>query len=177
MSSLPNKETVTAEQLIKQLQALPDQINRASVLALNRTATFIKKTGAAEISAAQRFKIKIIRDRIRIVRASKKNLFALLYCDFRGIRADKLGTPRQTQPGAVAGGQLFSGAFVARLRNDKTPGIYRRVTKKRFPIKAERIEIFEKAENIMQGICNKEAQKVFNERFAHEITRITGGLL
>ena len=170
-------ETVTAEQLIEMFHALPEQVNRASVLALNRTATFIKRTGAAEISAANRFKLKIIRDRIRIIRASRKKLYAFLHCDFTGIRADKLGQPRQTPPGAVAGGQLFSGAFVAKLNRDKTPGIYRRVTKKRFPVKAERIEIYEEAHKVMQGVCDGAAQKVFDERFSHELSRITGGLL
>ena len=162
--------------LFEKIHALPEQVNRATILALNRTAEFLKSRVSKEISTEQRIKLKLIRDRIRIFRAHKMNLASLLNCDFRGVRASDLGKPRQTKPGAVVGNRLFKGAFVATLKKSKEPGVYRRTTKKRFPLKAERIEIFDDALRIVQDLCGDEARAVFEKRFLHELERITGGI-
>lgn len=163
--------------ILERIHALPEHVNRASILALNRTTEFLKSRVSKEISYEQRIKLKLIRDRIRIFRAHKMNLASLLNCDFRGIRASDLGNPRQTKPGAVVGNRLFKGAFVATLKKSKEPGVYRRTTKDRFPLKSERIEIFNDALQIIQELCGDEAMAVFEKRFLHELSRITGAIL
>ena len=107
--------------LFEKIHALPEQVNRATILALNRTAEFLKSRVSKEISTEQRIKLKLIRDRIRIFRAHKMNWSSLLHCDFRSIRASDLGKPRQTKPGTVVGNRLFKGAFVATLKKSKEP--------------------------------------------------------
>ena len=163
--------------ILERIHVLPEHVNRASILALNRTTEFLKSRVSKEISYEQRIKLKLIRDRIRIFRAHKMNLASLLNCDFRGIRASDLGSPRQTKPGAVVGNRLFKGAFVATLKKNKEPGVYRRTTKDRFPLKSERIEIFNDALQIIQELCDDEAMAVFKKRFLHELSRITGAIL
>jgi hypothetical protein len=130
-----------------------------------------------ELSAEKRLKLKLIRDRISIARANKKNLQSLLNCNFRGIYARDLGSMRQTPEGAKAGGQLFPGAFVATLRKGAKSGIYRRKTKKRFPVKSVTIPIFDEAMKIVEELVGDEARSVFEKRFRHEISRITGALV
>jgi hypothetical protein len=130
-----------------------------------------------ELSAEKRLKLKLIRDRISIARANKKNLQSLLNCNFRGVLARDLGSMRQTPEGAKAGGQLFPGAFVATLRKGAKAGIYRRKTKKRFPVKSVTIPIVDEAAKIIEELLGDEARSVFEKRFKHEVSRLTGALV
>lgn len=104
------------QRIIDSIHALPEQVNQAMSLALNRTAEWLKGQTSKAISKEQRIKLKLIRDRIRISRANKRSLQSLLNCDFRGVRAIDLGNPRQTQLGTIAGGRLFRHAFIAKLK-------------------------------------------------------------
>jgi hypothetical protein len=128
------------------------------------------------LSAEKRIKLKAIRDRISITRANKKNLQSLLNCNFRGILARDLGSMRQTPEGAKAGGQLFPGSFIASLKPGAKAGIYRRKGKARFPVKSVTIPIFEEAIKIIEELVGDEARSVFEKRFRHEISRLTGAI-
>jgi hypothetical protein len=165
------------EKIVGSINALPEQVGQAAALALNRTAEWLKGQVSKEISAEKRIKLKLIRDRISIAGANKKNLQSLLNCNFRGILARDLGSMRQTPEGAKAGGQLFPGAFVATLRKGAKAGIYRRKGKERFPVKSVTIPIFDEAMKIVKELVGDEARSVFEKRFKHEISRITGALV
>jgi hypothetical protein len=84
---------------------------------------------------------------------------------------------RQTSEGAKAGGQLFPGSFIASLKPGAKPGIYRCKTKKRFPVKSVAIPIFDEATKIIEELVGDEARSVFEKRFKHEISRLTGALV
>jgi hypothetical protein len=162
------------EKIVSSINALPEQVAQASVFALNRTAEWMKSQVSKNLSVEKRIKLKIIRDRINMKRADKRNLQSLLNCNFRGILARDLGSMTQTPASAKAGGQLFPGAFIATLRKGAKAGIYRRKTKKRFPVKAVTIPIFEEATKIISELVGDEARSVFEKRFLHEIKRMTG---
>jgi hypothetical protein len=165
------------EKIVSSINALPEQVAQAATLALNRTADWMKGQVSKELSAEKRIKLKAIRDRIFILRANKKNLQSLLNCNFRGIFARDLGSMRQTPAGAKAGGQIFPGSFIATLKPGAKQGIYRRKTKKRFPVKSVTIPIFNEATKIIEELVGNEARSVFEKRFRHEIGRLTGALL
>jgi hypothetical protein len=165
------------EKIVSSINALPEQVSQAAMFALNRTAEWMKGRVSKELSAEKRLKLKLIRDRIAISRANKKNLQSLLNCNFRGIYARDLGSMRQTPEGAMAGGQLFKGAFIASLKPGAKAGIYRRKTKKRFPVKSVTIPIFDEAMKIIEELIGDEARSVFEKRFKHEILRLTGVLV
>jgi hypothetical protein len=164
------------EKIVDSINALPEQVVQAVMFSLNRTAEWMKGQISKELSAEKRFKLKLIRDRIAISRANKKNLQSLLNCNFRGIQARDLGSLKQTPAGAKAGNQLFPGAFVATLKPGAKPGIYRRKTKKRFPVKSVTIPIFYEATKIIEELVGDEARSVFEKRFKHEISRLTGAI-
>jgi hypothetical protein len=84
---------------------------------------------------------------------------------------------RQTPEGAKAGGQLFQGSFIASLKPEAKAGIYRRKTKKRFPVKSVTIPVFNEAMKIIEKLAGDEARSVFEKRFKHEISRLTGALV
>jgi hypothetical protein len=164
------------ERIVNNINALPEHVRQASVFALNRTAEWMKSRVAKELSAEKRIKLKIIRDKIKIARANKKNLQSLLNCNFRGVLARDLGGATQTKAGAKAGGVIFPGSFVASLKPGAKAGIYKRKTKKRFPIKSVTIPIFDEASKILSELIGDEAKDVFEKRFLHEIKRITGAI-
>jgi hypothetical protein len=162
------------EEISAHIMALPGQLNRAAILALNRTAEWLKGKTASEVSRAKRIKLKLIRDRIRIARANKQSLQTLLNCNFGGILARDLGPMKQTPAGASVAGQVFPGAFIATLQKKVgKSGMYRRVGKERFPVRAVRMPIKE-ATDILVELLEQEAGDVFKRRFLHEIKRITG---
>jgi hypothetical protein len=165
------------EKIVGAINALPEQVQQASIFALNRTAEWMKGQVSKNLSAEKRLKLKIIRGKIKIARANKKNLQSLLNCDFRGILARDLGSMKQTSEGAKAGGQLFPGSFITSLKSGAKAGIYRRKTKKRFPLKSVTIPIFDEATKIIEELVGDEARSVFEKRFKHEISRLTGALI
>jgi hypothetical protein len=165
------------EKIVSSINVLPEHVSRAAIFALNRTAEWMKGQVSKNLSAEKRLKLKLIRDRIAIVRANRKNLQSLLSCSFRGILARDLGSMRQTSEGAKAGGQLFPGSFIASLKPGAKAGIYRRKGKARFPVKSVTIPIFDEAMKIVEELVGDEARPVFEKRFKHEISRLTGVLL
>jgi hypothetical protein len=165
------------EKIVGSINALPDQVTQAAIFALNRTAEWMKGQVTRGISEEKRIKLKAVRDRVSIARANKKNLQSLLNCNFRGILARDLGSMRQTPEGAKASGQLFPGSFIASLKPGAKEGIYRRKTKKRFPVKSVTIPIFAEAMKIMEELVGDEARSVFEKRFKHEISRLTGAFV
>ena len=165
------------EDIIRTINALPEQVTRAAALSLNRVADWMKSQTSRTISKEQRIKLKLIRDRIKVSRASKRSLQSLLNCDFQGVKAIDLGKPRQTKPGTVVAGRLFKHAFIARLKKGGAEGVYRRVGKKRFPLISARVEIYDDAVNIVSDLLGTEAGAVFEKRFVHEIQRLTGAMV
>jgi hypothetical protein len=164
------------EKIVKCIDVLPEQVAQISVLALNRTAEWMKGQVSKNLSAEKRIRLKIIRDRISMKRADRRNLQSLLNCDFRGIFARDLGSLSQTPVGAKAGGRIFEHAFLAKLKPGAKTGMYRRKTKKRFPVKAVTIPIFEEATKILSELIGDEARSVFEKRFLHELKRATGAI-
>jgi hypothetical protein len=168
---------VQIEKIIGSINVLPEHVTQAALFSMNRTAEWMKGQVSKELSADKRIKLKLIRDRIQIARANKKNLQALLDCNFKGILARDLGSLRQTPAGAMAGGKLFEHSFIATLRKGWKPGVYRRKDKRRFPVLSVRVSIFEEASKIIEELAGDEARAVFEKRFRHEIFRLSGALV
>jgi hypothetical protein len=162
------------EKITANIAALPHQVSQAAALALNRTAEWLKGQVAKELSKEKRIKLKIIRDRIKIVRTNSSELRSLLDCDFKGVLARDLGSMKQLSVGASVAGQVFPGAFIATLRKGSKPGMYRRITKERFPVRSVRVPIIDEATAILSDLVGDEVAAVFEKRFEHEIKRITG---
>lgn len=164
------------KKIIADLNAMPDQVQQASIFALNRTAEWMKGQTAKEISAEKRLKLKAIRDRITIARANKRNPQATLSCNLKSVFVKDLSNVRQTPAGVVADGRLYPHAFIATLKKGGKSGVYRRVGKTRFPVKSVTVPICDEASKIIGNLAGNEAQRVFEKRFFHEIKRITGAI-
>lgn len=164
------------KKIISDLNAMPDQVRQASIFAMNRTAEWMKGRLAKDISAEQRLKLKLIRDRIVMQRANKRDPQATLSCNFKSVYVKDLSNIKQTPVGVSAGGKVYPHAFIATLKKGGKSGVYRRTTKKRFPVKSVTISIFDEASRIVENLIGTEAKQVFEKRFFHEIKRATGAI-
>lgn len=163
--------------ILKTINALPEQIQKATILSLNRTAEWLKGRVAKEISREKRVKLKIIRDKIQLLKADKRYIRSHLKCHLQDIPVMQLGGVRQNAVGTTAGGVLYPHAFIATLRKGVgKPNVYRRLTTKRFPVKVVRLSIYEIASKLIRDLLGTETKQVFEKRFLHEITRISGAL-
>ena len=163
------KQTVN---IIKAIDALPEQSLIATIFALNRTAEWLKGHLSKEISAQKRVKLKLIRDRISVRRANRRNPQAQLACRFKSVFVKDLSGVRQTPIGVSAGGKVYPHAFIATLQKGGKPRVYRRKTTKRIPVKSVTIPIFDDAVKSIEYLIGAEAAKVFERRFLHEIRKM-----
>ena len=164
------------DKIISDLNVMPDHVRQASLFALNRTAEWMKGQLASDISSEKRIKLKIIRDRIVMQRANKRNTQASLSCNFKSVYVKDLSSVRQTPIGVMAGGKMYPHAFIATLKKGGKPSVYRRTTKKRFPVKSVTVDIFDDATQRIENLIGIEARQVFEKRFFHEIKRATGAI-
>ncbi|MCR4623230.1 MAG: phage tail protein [Alphaproteobacteria bacterium] len=95
------------KKIVSDLNAFPNQVQQASIFALNRTAEWMKGKLAKDISAEQRIKLKLIRDRISMQRANKRNPQAQLSCNFKSVYVKDLANVKQTPTGVIVGGIMF----------------------------------------------------------------------
>lgn len=65
------------KRIVTDINAMPEQVQQASIFALNRTAEWMKGRLAKDISAEQRVKLKMIRDRIVMQREKSASATSL----------------------------------------------------------------------------------------------------
>lgn len=162
--------------ILETINALPFQVQKATILALNRTAEWLKGQVSKEISKEKRIKLKIIRDKIKLLKADRRNTEANLNCSFKNVPIIQLGKVSQNNIGTSVGSMMFPHAFIATMHKGGRQNVYRRTTKKRFPVKVVGIPIYESATKIVGNLLGVEARQVFEKRFLHEITRISGAI-
>ncbi len=160
------------DNIIRAIDVLPEQSLIAVIFALNRTAEWLKGHLSKEISAQKRVKLKLIRDRISIQRANRKNPQATLSCNFKSVFVKDLSGVKQTPIGVSAGGRMYPHAFIATLKKGGKPGVYRRKTTKRISVKSVTIPIFDDAVKSIEYLVGAEAAKVFERRFLYEIRKM-----
>lgn len=164
--------------IIRDLNLLPEEVLMYTNYALNHTANHLKKEIVKGVSREQRIKASLIRDRIEVVRASKRNSRPLskLLIDLKKIYVKNLSNVKQTPVGVRAGGIMYPHAFIADLRKSRKWGVYRRVGKDRFPVKSVTISIFEDVEKRIEDLIGTEAKEIFEKDFLHMLRRRTGAL-
>lgn len=140
---------------------------KAAVQALN--AALKPEPLRQEVAAAANVPQKALLGRIKIFKASVRNLAAAVYFNPQDLRwPDLTARPhRETGPrpkgGVVIGRRRFSRAFFARLRGGKA-GYYERVGAARLPIRAVGIPIKAFAVAAMRG-ARRRARREFDKQF------------
>lgn len=163
------------DKIISSINALPEQVSQASMFAINRTAEWLKSTTSKEISAEKRVKLKIIRDRMKIMRANKKQLAANINADMWALKGKDLGDMSLSPIGATAGNYIFRGAFVANMKSGHR-GVFRRKGTSKLPIKEQYIMLDNYASKLIKTLIDEQSQAVFEKNFQHQIKRLTGAI-
>lgn len=131
-------------EVLARFNALPRQIDAASVSAINRVASYARTHWARAVARRNRIPVSALRRRKRVasVRANRRVHRARIWIGYNPLSAAAFGTPRQTPHGARAGRQVFEGAFVQTIRRKSNyTGIFEREGKSRFPIEHKEVEL------------------------------------
>lgn len=155
--------------LIKKLNKFERQvIPLATVSALNKTATQARTAVVREIAKEKGVQVKLIRGRVRLFRANRRNQVALLKINAHGFRAVDLGVPRQTKTGTRVKKHNFPGAFIATMPRGHT-GVFKRKGRSRLPITEKRISLLPEAHEIANRNVNRLVKQKFPIIFVHEV--------
>jgi hypothetical protein len=151
------------------LGATEVQVRTAAMRAINKTALWVRAQSARKIGKQRQIQLKLIRQKLRIIRANRTALKAFVVANLWGIKASKLGVPKQNATGASVGKHQFPGAFVAKMSRTGHVGIFKRKTSKRLPIREQYVQLEPEASQIIRETVENEASAVFSHHFEHEL--------
>jgi hypothetical protein len=151
------------------LGATEAQVRTAAMRAINKTALWVRSQSAKKISKQRQIQLKLIRQKLRIIKANMAVLRAFVVASLYGIKASKLGAPKQNATGASVGKHQFPGAFVAKMPKSGHVGIFKRKTFKRLPIQEQYVQLEPEASKIIRETVENEASAVFVKYFDHEL--------
>lgn len=117
--------------LLREFNTLPGEFDKAEIRALNKTAQWVKGYAARAVSQKIKIAAKVIRNRLRILRADRKRgrVFARVWLGTNPIAADSFGRARQTRTGVTVGSRQFPHAFLATMPHgvgNRRQGVYLR---------------------------------------------------
>jgi hypothetical protein len=161
------------DQVVEAIGATEAQIRIAAMRAINKTALWILSQSAREISNETKIKLKLIRQKLRVVKASRETLKAFIMGSLYAIKSIKLGNPRQTASGVTIGVHKFPGSFIARMPKTGHVGVFKRKTSRRLPIQEQYVFMGTNSSNIIRHYVDDEAPVVFMRYFEHEIRYAT----
>ncbi|WP_168464788.1 phage tail protein [Wolbachia endosymbiont of Ctenocephalides felis wCfeT] len=159
------------DKVIQDVNASKAKVESAAMKALNKTALWLKVQASKEISQEKQIKQSLIRKRLRIIKASKSSVNALVKASLYGIKVGKLGSMRQTMIGAKVGSRMFQGAFIATMKSGHT-GIFKRRGRTSLPIDEILLPLEPEASKIIKELVTQEVEKVFEKFFHRELNYI-----
>lgn len=142
MSGYLRVEIENIESVTDAFDALDEQIDRASVRAVNKTAKWAAREVARSIAADDRVPLRALykastsrrhRKRVQFYLADRRRGDAAVWVGYNPIKASYLGALRKQRRGASAGKHFYERAFVATMRSGHR-GVYLRRGKSRTPI-------------------------------------------
>ncbi|WP_341820705.1 phage tail protein [Wolbachia endosymbiont (group A) of Myopa testacea] len=148
------------ERIIHNIDANKAKIELAAVRALNKTALWLKSQAVREISEEKQIRLKVIRKRLRIIKARKSTLKVLIRAylydvRMRNIKQAKIRT-------------AFNDAFMATMPRGYH-GILKREGKTALPIQEVKLPLEPEASRIIENLVNYEVERIFEKYFTHEL--------
>ncbi len=148
------------ERIIHNIDANKAKIELAAVRALNKTALWLKSQAVREISEEKQIRLKVIRKRLRIIKARKSTLKVLIRAylydvRMRNIKQAKIRT-------------AFNDAFMATMPGGYR-GIFKREGKTALPIQEVKLPLEPEASRIIENLVNYEVERIFEKYFTHEL--------
>lgn len=148
------------ERVIHNIDVSKAKVELAAVRALNKTALWLKSQAVREISEEKQIRLKVIRKRLRIIKARKSALKVLIRIylydvRMRNIKQAKIRT-------------AFNDAFMATMPRGYR-GIFKRVGRTALPIQEVKLPLEPEASRIIENLVNYEVERIFEKYFTHEL--------
>ncbi|WP_174516710.1 phage tail protein [Wolbachia endosymbiont of Cardiocondyla obscurior] len=148
------------ERITHDIDANKAKVELAAVRALNKTALWLKSQAVREISEEKQIRLKVIRKRLRIIKARKSTLKVLIRAylydvRMRNIKQAKIRT-------------AFNDAFMATMPRGYR-GIFKREGKTALPIQEVKLPLEPEASRIIENLVNYEVERIFEKYFTHEL--------
>lgn len=144
----------------------------AAAPALNKAATSVRVRAARGIASRNDIRpARLIRERLRVFKATRMFLVSTIRARLHPVKVIELsGQPRKTGQGLRKGRSLFRGAFLAYANNRKF-GVYKRLTKKRFPIRELKIPLLPEADTVIKQLIRTVGAATWKKEFARQLKR------
>ena len=159
-----------SEQLTQTLNATERQLKTALVRALNKTARWMRTRIAKDTAQALKVRVKDVNPGLALLsaRASQTIAGIGLKPSAGVIKAEQLGSVRQTAGGTRAGQYYWPHAFIWTTPGGQR-GVFRRSSKSRLPIRAVQLIVTSRMAERMQQLSQGPAIQQFDKTFAREL--------
>jgi len=148
------------ERIIHNIDANKAKIELAAVRALNKTALWLKSQAVREISEEKQIRLKVIRKRLRIIKARKSALKVLIRVYLYDVRMKNIKQAKIRT--------AFDDAFMATMPRGYR-GIFKRVGRTALPIQEIKLPLEPEASRIIENLVNYEVERIFEKYFTHEL--------
>ncbi len=156
------------EKIIADFNLAPEKTSLAAVRALNKTAFWLRSNAGSDIARELRLPKKLLMERLRVLKASRTKLQAVVTAKLYGIKPSKIGNMRQTKTGAKVGTYEFPGAFIATMPGGHT-SIYKRKRQPRLPIQEMTIPLQPMASETIERYLDHLVMQRFEVVFRQEL--------
>ncbi|WP_374699401.1 phage tail protein [Wolbachia endosymbiont (group A) of Limnophora tigrina] len=146
------------DKVIQNIDTNKAKVELAAVRALNKTALWLKSHAVREISQEKQISLKIIRKRLRIIKARKSALKVLIRAYLYDVNI------KQTKIRAA-----IDGTFMATMPRGYR-GIFKRIGRTALPIQEVKLPLEPEASRIIENLVNYEVEKVFAKFFECELS-------
>lgn len=163
--------------VVTQLQLTDQQLQRAAMRALNKTARWLRTYIARETAAELSLPVRKVSNTIQLVRARRGDVKTTVGLSKKSgvINAIDAGSARQNQRGVRVGRRHYNHAFIATMPSGHR-GIYRRKNRSRLPITEVKIVLTGRMKKIMESLADHGAIIQFEKILEREV-RFIGSTL
>ncbi|WP_265023389.1 phage tail protein [Wolbachia endosymbiont (group A) of Epistrophe grossularia] len=112
--------------------------------------------------------LKLTRKRLKIIKASRNTLTALVKANLYDVRASSIGRMKERKKGAEIGKYQITGAFIATMPRGYK-GVFKREGRTALPIQEIKLPLEPEGSRIIKDLVNYEVEKVFEKFFYREL--------
>lgn len=133
------------ERVVREFQATPKQVLKATKRAIRKTQTFAGSRAARAVAREHGIPVKALRQRRRVAKSkitarSRSGVSGYIWIGTMPLRAIDVGKPRQTRTGVTVRKFRFQGAFLARMESGHL-GVFKRAGAERLPIEEQHVPL------------------------------------
>lgn len=154
------------------IQSTPQQLSLAGQRAIKKTMRWLRTRIARELSQSLAISQKVLKPRFSLSTVGTGiDAATILWLGVNAMPAEILGKARQTRKGVTVGRRKYDGAFYQQVYGDSYR-VWRRKDVRRFPVKAEVVEISDQAAEVFgrfQARIPAEFQRILQQELNYVV--------